>query len=138
MNLVPHDKVSRRHGLTLSELVVTCAIAVAAMAGIAQLMYQATRQYRVVSRHNLVALEAANVMENLMSRPWSEIASSEPALIELSPACRQAVPDAELRLEIVPEDDQDDTRRITVQIHWATSGDERAKPIQLVAWRYKP
>jgi prepilin-type N-terminal cleavage/methylation domain-containing protein len=133
-----------RRGLTLSELVIALAIAVVAMVGIAQLMYQATNQYRVVACRNLVAQEAANIMEDLMSRPWSEIASNESPVLELSPACRQAVPHARLQVEIapeqdiVPEEDHEDARRITVSITWMQYGKEPTEPTQLVAWRYAP
>ena len=136
MKCVRHNSKFGRRGLTLSELIIAAAITVAAMVGIAQLMYQVTRQYRVVTCRNLAAEEAANIMEDLMSRPWNEIAAKEPPSIEFSPACRQAAPDAELQLEIVPEEGQEDIRRITVQIHWMTNSTQQAEPIQLVAWRY--
>ena len=138
MNFIRNNTRRRRPGLTLSELVIASAIAVTAMVGIAQLMYQVTRQYRVTSCHNLVSQEAANIMENLMSRPWSEIAAEEPPVIELSPACLQAVPQAQLELAIAAEEEQKDTRRITVQIHWQTHSTASTAPIQLVAWRYAP
>ena len=126
-----------RKGLTLSELVIAVAIAVAATAGVAQLVYQATGQYRVMSRQQIVAQEAANIMEDLMSRPWNEIAGDEQVSAELSPLCRQAVPGAQLQLKIVPDDSQEDVRRITVEIDWASNAAGRAQPIRLVAWRYR-
>ena len=138
MNFTPNHKQHRRPGLTLSELVIAAAIAVTAMVGIAQLMYQVTRQYRITSCRNLVSQEAANIMENLMSRPWSDIAAEEPPVIELSPACLQAVPEAQLELAIAAEKEQEDVRRITLQIHWQTQNTTPTAPIQLVAWRYAP
>ena len=132
-NTMPH-----RRGLTLTELIVAAAIAVTAMVGIAQLMYQVTRQYQIVASRNLVAQEAANIMEDLMSRPWKEIASGDLPSIQVSPACLQAVSQAEVHLEIAPEQDQKEVRRITVQIDWTLHGQQRIEPIQLVAWRYQP
>ncbi len=135
MKYVHNHKFRHRRGLTLSELVIAMAIAVAAMAGIAKLMYLVTRQYRVVTCRNVVTEEAANIMEDLMSRPWKAIATKELPSVELSKACRQAVPDAKLQLEIVPEEDQDNMRRITVRIAWQINGSQHPEPIQLVAWR---
>ena len=138
MNFIRNNKTLRRPGLTLSELVIASAIAVTAMIGIAQLMYQVTRQYRVTVCRNLVSQEAANIMEDLMSRPWNEITAEEPPAIELSPACLQAVPDAQLELAIAAEEEQEDSRRITIQIHWQTHSTTPTAPTQLVAWRYAP
>ena len=128
---------SRRRGFNLTEVIVACAIAVVAMMGIAQLMYQVARQYRVVEGRNLVALEAANIMEDLMSRSWEEIAADEVPVVELSPACLQAAPDAELKIDIQQGPDEAEARRITVTIQWLTHVGQPTDPIQLVAWKYR-
>ncbi len=125
-----------RCGMTLAELIIAMTIAIAAMTGIAKLMYMATRQYQIVACRNVVNEEAANIMEDLMSRPWKAIASGSVPKIELSRACRGAVSDAEVQVEIGPEDDQKDARRITVRIFWQKNGVQKATPVQLVAWRY--
>lgn len=133
---VKRRRARRRRGFNLTELIVACAIAVAAMVGIAQLMYQVSRQYQLAERRHMVALEAANIMEDLMSRPWDEITAEKLPAIELSAACLQAAPDAQLQLEIAPDQVAQEARRLTVRIYWITRGSQAAEPIQLVAWRY--
>ena len=127
-----------RQGLTLSELVIALAIAVTAMVGVAQLMHTATRQHRAVGEQNFVAMEAANIMEDLMSRPWDELASGKAPEIELSAACIEAVPNAEVEVEIIEEDGLKDARRVVVEIKWLSHPSDSPKPFRLVAWKYKP
>lgn len=131
------QKTTARRGFMMAELIVAMAIMMAAMVGIAQLMYQVTRQYRHATQRNVVVQEAANVMEDLMSRQRDEISAAEPPRIKLSPACRQAAPDARLNIEIVSVDDGD-AYRLAVRIEWPVDDPRRQRPVQLVAWRYGP
>ena len=78
------------------------------------------------------------MMEDLMSRSWSDLAGDEQVVVELSPLCRRAVPSAELQLEVVPDNDREDVRRIDVEINWESHVSGRARPIRLVAWRFRP
>jgi Tfp pilus assembly protein PilV len=131
---ISRNKVFRRRGLALAELIVATGVAVVMLAGVAQLMHQAMRQYQRAANRNLVALEAANLMEDLMSRDWGELSPDAPPEVELSAACRQANRDARLNVEIAGEEN-DAVRRLTVIIDW--QGERRAEPYRLVAWRYQ-
>ncbi len=142
MNTFAPDRCHRRQGFTLSELIVAMAIAVTTLVAATQLLYHAARQYRALDRQNLLAEETANIMEDLMSRPWESIATAASPAIELSDACRQAVPTAVVRVEIVPEAVVagavgDDVRRITVEIDPAEDIPRTAEPVRLVAWRFR-
>lgn len=136
MNYFRSTSRSRRRGLSMPEMVVACAIAVATLTGITQIMYRVKSQYQALSARNIAALEATNLMEDLMSRPWAEIAAAEPPVVDLSAACRHATPNADLQVSIAEEGD--DGRRITIQISWTAAGNTKVAPVRLVAWRYRP
>ena len=121
----------------MSEVVIAVAITATAMVGIAQLMYLATRQHRVLERYSLAAIEAGNILEDLMSRPWNDLAAAESPAVALSEAFRQTAPEARLQVDVAPDGGSDDVRKITVRIHWQTAGQSQGQPVQLVAWRYR-
>ena len=98
MNATSLRKRRRRHGLSMTEMVVTVAITTVAMVGGVQIMSLASRQCQMVENRRLAGLEAGNIMEQIMARPWEEIAPGEVSTFELSDACRQALPDAKLRV----------------------------------------
>ena len=129
--------LKRRAAFSMTEMVVTLAITGAIMVGGAQLMTFATRHSRAVENHRLAATEAGNVMEQAMTRPWTEIAADGPALTDLtlSDTCRQALPDGRLSVTVVGEAGMP-ARRITVHIDWAVNATHRSQGVQLVAWRY--
>ncbi len=136
---------TRRHcrrGFCITELLIAVAVAITTMVGATQLMYHAARQYQRLSSQQLLAQEAANIMEDLMSRPWESITSSEPPQVGLSTACQQIVPAAKLRVTIEPESIGPDTgepeaRRITIEIDSAGEPLPMQGPVRLVAWRFQ-
>jgi hypothetical protein len=113
-------------------------ILLAAVSVVCQVTYVAARQQAKTGRQDLLAAEAANVMEELMSRPWSEIDADEPPVVALSDSCRQEVPQAELRVTIEPDSEHPTLRRISVCIQEPLSPGLSGVPVQLVAWRCAP
>jgi hypothetical protein len=128
----------RQRGLSVAELIIAMAIAVTAITAAAQLMYQSARQHKQAVTQHLMCVEAGNIMEDLMSRPWPEMIAAKAPDCQLSTACLQAAPDAQLSVEIGGEPDQGEARRITVRIRWTTEAGQAARPIELTAWRYHP
>jgi hypothetical protein len=126
----------RRSGLSMTEMVVTVAITTVAMVGGVQIMSAANRQCQAVECRRLAGLEAGNVMEQIMARPWAQLAPGQAAVCELSHACRELLPDAKLRLQVAAEATDPAVRRITVEIDWQATPIHRSDPVRLVAWRY--
>ena len=79
--------------------------------------------------------EAGNIMEDLMSRSWDELAPDNPPAVQMSPACADTLPDPELSIEIADDDTLSGVRRIVVQIRWGSVGKKPSHPVRLVAWR---
>jgi Tfp pilus assembly protein PilV len=136
MNATSLSKRRRRDGLSMTEMVVTVAITTVAMVGGVQIMSLASRQCRMVEDRRLACLEAGNIMEQIMARPWEEITPGDVSAFELSEACRQTLPDARLRVEIEAEATDPGARRITIEIDWQANALRRGEPVRLVAWRY--
>ena len=128
-------KTRRRNGATIQEAMVAILIVAAVLVGVAQLLALAASQRRNAQQRGLATREAGNLMEDLMTRPWSDLTPDSLAQIQLSEQCHQLLLDAELRIEVRPEDDMDQIRRIDIRIDWATAADRRTAPVQLVAWR---
>ena len=125
----------QRRGATVTEATIAIAIAAAVLAGVAQLMALASHQRRISERRAMAVREAGNLMENLMSRPWAEVTSEKLAAIELSDECSENLPDARLQVEVSSEGDDDQVKRIDVQIDWRNTANQRGEPVRLVAWR---
>lgn len=125
-----------RRGLTMTEMIVTIALTSVAMAGGVKIMAVASRECSAVDCRRLASLEAGNILEQVMARPWDEMAPGQLANLALSDACGQTLPDARLRVAVDPEPTDANARRITVEIDWQTAAARRAVPVRLVAWRY--
>lgn len=136
MNTTFLRKQRLRNGLSMTELVVTVGITTIAMVGGVQTMFVAGRQCRMVENRRLAGLEVGNIMEQIMTRPWKEIAPGTELTFELSEACRRALPDAKLRVRIASEAADPSARCITVEMDWRANALRRGEPVRLVAWRY--
>jgi hypothetical protein len=121
----------------MSEMIITVAITVVAVAGVTQLLFLSARQQRLMVDGSLATHEAGNVMEQLMSCPWDDVVSGGAVPVALSDTFRQACPDAELHVEVVPEDDGQEVCRLEVQISWTTPTNQKTEPVRLVAWRFR-
>lgn len=130
-------KRHRRFGFSMAEMVVTVAITTLVMVGGLQLITLASRQGSAIENHRLASLEAGNIMEQIMCRPWDDVTSEGLSSLPLSEACRQALPAAGLHVAIDTDGADQDVRRITVQLDWAVNSVHRGKPVRLVAWRYR-
>jgi Tfp pilus assembly protein PilV len=137
MNTTTYRQRRTRRGTSIAEVSMAVVIASLVMIGIAQLLAMTARQHRVMDRRFRADLEAANVMEDLLSRSFEEIAAETQPKIELSEVFRSALPDANLDIQIAPDDESDDVRRLTVRIDWQNTAQQRTRPVQLVAWKYR-
>jgi len=124
----------KRRGTTVTEATIAVVIAAAVLTGVAQLVALASHQRRISERRAVAVREVGNLMENLMSRPWAEITTEKLADVELSDECSENLPDVRLHVEVSSEDDE--AKRIGVQIDWQNAADQRGEPVRLVAWRF--
>jgi prepilin-type N-terminal cleavage/methylation domain-containing protein len=126
-----------RRGLSMAEVLVAVAVASVVMVCGMQLMFVAHRQGRTVDAQRVAWLEAGNLMEHVMARPWEDMHPDVLSSLALSDACRQALPDAILRVDALPDDTDPTALQITIEIQWRADASRPAVPVRLVAWRYR-
>ncbi len=122
----------------MAEVLATMAILSAVLMYSMQLMYVIFRQGRTVEAQRMAWLEAGNLMEYVMARPWEDMQPGALASLTLSDACRQALPGAILRVDVRPDDLDPTVLRISIEIQWPDDASRLAAPVRLVAWRYPP
>jgi hypothetical protein len=76
-------------------------------------------------------------MEDLMSRPWTDVTPEQVADTEPSEWCRQTLPDARFRVNVNSEGEEDEVKRISIEIDWQNASGARGESVRLVAWRYR-
>jgi hypothetical protein len=130
------DARGNRRGLSMAEMIVTIAVTSVAMIGGMQMIALSGRQFRAIEDRRLAGLEAGNLMEQVMLRPWEELTAEQLASLELSEACRQALPDVQLRISVDAGDAVPAAKRITIEIGWRVNAAHRGAPVRLVAWRF--
>ena len=128
-------RAGRRHGGTLMEAMMAIAIAGVVLGAVAQLVAVIAGQQRLYDRRHVAVQEAGNLMEDLMSRPWSELDEEQLTPLSLSDWCRQTLPNAQLRVKVSPANEADEIRRISVRIEWGDSAVAQRRPVELTAWR---
>lgn len=127
----------KRRGTTITEATIAIGLSAVVLGGVAQLVAVTSNQQRVSERRSAAVREAGNLMEDLMSRSWTDVTPENMAAIEPSEWCRQTLPDARLRVDVNSEGEQDETKRISIQIDWQNVAGRRGEPVRLVAWRFR-
>lgn len=134
----PHSARSRRHGSILVEALMAVVIATSVIVGATQLLLVAANQRRSAEQWLLATREAGNLMEDLMTRSWMELSAPAQREPELSPLCRERLPEAQAQIEVFPEVDSERVLRISVEIQWRSGMRAHRETVRLVAWRYRP
>ena len=129
-------RVSRRGSMFL-EVCMAIVVVAAALVVIAQLLVVAARQQRALDQRLLATREAANLMERVMARPWSELTDTRLTDLALSPGAASRLPGSRLSIQIIPHDEQPGFKEIRVQVDWLNRADQRGLPVQLVAWKHR-
>ncbi|MBW3598264.1 MAG: type II secretion system GspH family protein [Planctomycetes bacterium] len=131
----------RRRGVTILELTVAIILAGVLLAGVGQLLTVVAAQQREGERRAAAMHEAANQMERLAARPWSELTSESAADLQLSEEAAEALPEGMLSVMVNEVESGEDAdaipgRRIEVAVSWRNSAGRQVEPVRLVAWRF--
>ena len=126
----------RRIGFTITEVAVATVLITVLLVVVAQTMALVAQQRRNSQYHLIASEEAANMVELLMAYSFDQLTAEAAKSAKFSPPARDALPSASLRIEILPTDERPRCKRVTVEIAWATRGEEKTRPIRVVAWKY--
>ena len=127
----------RRSGYLIQEAVATIAVTLAVLAGVTQLLGLTSRHRAAVQQRQMAARELGNVMERVMAIPWADLTPEKTSSLPVSAACQAVLREPKLQVAIVPDSATEDLVQIRVQIDWPNAAGQRARPVQLVAWRYR-
>lgn len=128
----------RRHGGIFLESTMAIVIAATALVGVAQILALAAHQRRAAEYRLLATHEAGNLMEDLMTRPWTQLTRELLEKEQLSAPCRERLPGGRLDVEIAAEGEASAALKIAIAIDWEVAANQRCSPVRLVAWRYNP
>jgi hypothetical protein len=126
----------RRRGSLVQEAIVAIALSGVVLAGISQLLGLAAQQRHAAQQRFVARHELDNWMESAMSLPWDQLTAEGLATAQLSELAHHRLPQAELHIKAV--DENENTRRVHVQLSWLTRDSEQHQRLSLVGWRYKP
>ena len=126
-----------RQGTTIVELVASMLILAAVLLAIAQTVAMRAQQRHAAERHRLAISEAANLMEQIIVRPWDEVSSDNVAAMTLSAEAQQTLPDARLRIGVDSIEQEPAAKRVQIEIDWQNSAGQRQTPLRLIAWKYR-
>jgi hypothetical protein len=140
----------KRRGIYLLEMAVAGVLLLALMLLCVRYFAVTAAQRRALDHRQAALVEAANVMERVTARPWSDLTTEGLAKISLSPETKMALPDGELKIDLADVDARPsppaplpkgegklEAKRITVTIRWQDDQGQWSQPVWLAAWRYR-
>ena len=129
--------MQRRRGSLFLEVTMAVTLLAFAFIAVAQLLAVAAKQRRETDWRVMATREAANVLEQIMARPWEEITTEKLAEIELSAEAAARLPEAQLSVAVDESDGTPAEKKVRVEIDWKDLGGLRVEPIRLVAWKHR-
>ena len=123
-----------RRAFTMIEVVVTALILVIAMSLTMKLLAWVAHERREAERRLCAIAEVANTMERFAARPLDEVTEQSARSLKISETTREALPDAELKVNVDDKAAGDDSKRIVVQLRWRNRAGEWNAPVRLTSW----
>ncbi len=137
----------KRGGFTITETLVAGIILATAFTVAMQMLIAASTQRKALDVRQIALIEAGNVMERLVTEPWSKLDATELGKWKLGPQAALALPDAKLEIQIEPttgKPGSEETgakepaaKRLTVIVSYGGADERPAREVRLVAWRYE-
>jgi hypothetical protein len=129
---------ARRSGFLLAEVLISVILLAVAMTLAVKLVGWVALEQRAAQRRERALWEASNLLERLSARPWEELSPEAARALALSPAALQALPGAELKVEVTDQDRPLPARRLQVEIRWRDRSGGFEAPIRLATWVNRP
>jgi hypothetical protein len=127
----------RRPGFGLIEMAVTGALIAVAMTVTVQVVGYVALERRAVERRERAILEANNLLERLVSRPWDELTPGSAKEARVSSTTSSFLRSPKLDVEVIPSDDAPARKKVSVEIRWLDRSGRPESPVRLVSWVYK-
>ena len=127
---------TRRRGYGLLELALAAMLLAVALVLVAQTAAVTATQRRAVEYRRLAMQEAANLMERLADRPWTESTPEAARETAKAFAAKSSLPRAEFTVDVETKPSDPSAKKIAVAIRWGAP-DRRESPVRLVGWVYR-
>ena len=139
MNNLRTNHRTRRRGITLTEVIVSCTLLASSMTVVIPMTFRLAHVRRTTHEGQLAQQELANQMDFLTALPREQLQSAA-AQVKLHPSTAQQLADAQLTASVtkgVP-DPSDAGRRIQLELTWTNSLGHPMAPRRLTSWVYPP
>ena len=127
----------RRKGFTLLELTVTAFLLGAVMTLMVQFLAVIAAQRRGAERRTTAILEVGNLMEAFTARGFESVTTESARSLSLSEQARDALPDAELSIDVSEEGKRPVAKRVALALRWKDRAGRFVAPTRLTAWLYR-
>ena len=130
-------KKERISGVTIVELIVAMAMMGMALVAFTQVQHALLSAQRVARREAIAMQQLENEAAKIRALSWGELMEGS-ALREVSPNCRNALPDAKLELHIKNlEEENLSAKYIRLTLGWRRESLRDSMPMSLELWRFQ-
>lgn len=123
-----------RPGTTLIEVIASMILLGIVFAGSIPAVVWVVRTQRALERRQAALLHAANLLDELTSRPWNRLDEGVP-VEELDRGIVADFPALRLTARVTPETEPR-ARRVTVEIAWEEAPGRPTRPVKLHGWAF--
>jgi hypothetical protein len=135
---VPLVRSRLRRGSLLAEVAMATVMLMIAMTLTVKVLGYVGLQRRMADHRQRAVLEVANLMERLTAHPFEEITPELAHQAKLSPSALQALPGAELAVEVgerAPSPGPGrSARRVAIRLRWRGRSGDWESPVRLTTW----
>jgi hypothetical protein len=122
----------------LYEVIAALAVLGVLIALVAQMQVTALAARRGAQRRAVALQAAANVAERSQAVPWVQWTDEGLAQAGLDAGLAESLPDARLKLMVVPSDGGPVARRLDIEISWPSASGAPEPPVRLSHWAFAP
>jgi Tfp pilus assembly protein PilV len=128
---------ARRSGFGLIEMTIAGVLIVVAMTVTVQIVGSIALERKAVERRERALLEAENVLERIVARPWNELTNESLSKSQLSSTTAGFLRSPTLKASVASFDDAPARKKVLVEIRWLDRSGHSEAPVRLVAWTYR-
>lgn len=126
-----------RPGFGLVEMAMTGVLVAAGMVMTLQVVGWVALDRRANERRERALVEASNLIERIVARPYETIRTEAVASIQLSESARSFLRGSKIDLKVDAFDDAPTRKKITVELRWLDRSGHPEAPVRLVAWTHR-
>ncbi len=131
------SKQNKRVGVTIVELVAAMAMMGVALVAFTQVQHALRMAERIAAREAIAMQQLENEAAKIRAASWDDLKEGS-ALREVTPNCREALPDAKLEIHIEDLDEANlSAKRIRITLGWRKDSLRDSMPLSLELWRFQ-